>query len=155
MMGYSIPSFAVSRFWFQEAGINRCSELAVRESWRVTICSFAAAFIYLSPNESKSVFPQLIEGLHCRLTSHRQNDAELCLAAQHTFITLCCFFEWIGLNHRAHAGQLGETQSVILIRRRTRSPALNGSAASNELYRCNFNGIESRTDHHELPIRSQ
>src|SRR5580658_8191509 len=40
MMGYSIPSLAVSRFWFQEAGVNRCSELAVRESWRFNVCSF-------------------------------------------------------------------------------------------------------------------
>src|SRR5439155_19002635 len=41
--------------------------------------------IFLLMNLSRC-FRELLKGLHCRLTSHRQNDAELCLAAQHTFI---------------------------------------------------------------------
>ena len=43
---------------------------------------------------------------HSRLsTSHRQNDAELCVAAHHAGVCLRRFFERIGFNHRAHAGQ--------------------------------------------------
>ena len=37
-------------------------------------------------------------------TSHRQNDAELCIAAHHSRVCLGRFFEWIRFNHGAHAG---------------------------------------------------
>jgi hypothetical protein len=86
---------------------------------RVSIDCLGAVLIYLFPNESRSLLLRVIKGTHHRLTPHRKNDAELCLAAQHAFITLCCFFEWISLNHWAHARQLSEAQSVVLIRWRT------------------------------------
>ena len=37
-------------------------------------------------------------------TSHRQNDAELCIAAHHARVSLGRFFERIGFNHGTHAG---------------------------------------------------
>ena len=37
-------------------------------------------------------------------TSHRQNDAELCLAAHHPRVSLGRFFERIRFNHGTHAG---------------------------------------------------
>jgi len=36
--------------------------------------------------------------------SHRQNDAELCLATHHARVSLGRFFERIGFNHGPHAG---------------------------------------------------
>jgi hypothetical protein len=39
-----------------------------------------------------------------RPTSHRQNDAELCIAAHHARVGLGRFFERIGFNHGTHAG---------------------------------------------------
>jgi hypothetical protein len=42
--------------------------------------------------------------IHCGPTSHRQNDAELCLAAHHSRVSLGRFFERICFNHRTDAG---------------------------------------------------
>jgi hypothetical protein len=67
MMGYSIPSAAVSRFWFPEAGNNRCSELAVRESWRVTIRSFQ--FVFMMSTCYESSFMRMFD--HLMRCSHR------------------------------------------------------------------------------------
>ena len=36
--------------------------------------------------------------------SHCQDDAELCLAAQHACVSLCRLFERIGFNHGTHSG---------------------------------------------------
>ena len=58
--------------------------------------------------------PVLTELLERSLaTSHRQNDAELCLAAHHARVSLGRFFERIGFNHGTHAGQFGEAQRVL------------------------------------------
>ena len=38
------------------------------------------------------------------LTSHRQNNAELCLTAQHACVRLGRFFERVRFNHGTHAG---------------------------------------------------
>ena len=46
------------------------------------------------------------------MASHRRDDAEFCVAAQHTRATLRRVFERIGFNHWTHAGQFGEVQSV-------------------------------------------
>ena len=91
----------------------------------------------------------------CFANSHRQNDAKLCLAAHHARVSLARFFERICFNHRTHAGQFGEVQCVLGIGWRSRRPALNRSTSSNELYRRDLNGIECRTDHHELAVRPQ
>jgi hypothetical protein len=37
-------------------------------------------------------------------TSHRQNDAELCVAAYHARVSLGRFFKGICFNHGMHAG---------------------------------------------------
>jgi hypothetical protein len=39
----------------------------------------------------------------CRRPSHRQNDTELCLAAEHARVSLGRFFQRIGFNHGTHA----------------------------------------------------
>ena len=46
-------------------------------------------------------------------TSHGQHDAELCVPAQHTGVSLSRFFERIGFNHRTHSGYFSEAQSVL------------------------------------------
>src|SRR5271169_2104474 len=71
--------------------------------------------------------------LHCPATSHGQNDAELCVAAQHARVSLGCFFERICLDHGTHAGQFGEVQCVFGIGGGSRSPALNPSTSAYEL----------------------
>ena len=60
-------------------------------------------------------------------TSHRQDDAELRVAAHHSRVSLGRFFERIGFNHGTHAGQFGEAQRVFGIGRCSRGPALNAS----------------------------
>ena len=50
----------------------------------------------------------LSSGLRCRPTSHRQNDAELRVAADHARVAFGRFFEWICFDHGAHSGQFGE-----------------------------------------------
>src|SRR5215467_14615683 len=75
-------------------------------------------------------------------TSHRQNYAELCVAAHHACVSLARFFERICFNHGTHPGQFGEAQSVLGIGRCSRGPALNGSSSKNELCWCDLNGIE-------------
>jgi hypothetical protein len=42
--------------------------------------------------------------LRCGPTSHRQNDAELCVAAHHSRVSLGRFFERICFNHGTDAG---------------------------------------------------
>src|SRR4029077_10667695 len=41
-----------------------------------------------------------LSGWHCKPTSHRQNDAELCVAAHHARVTRGRFFERVGFDHR-------------------------------------------------------
>ena len=65
--------------------------------------------------------------------SHRQNDAELCLPAHHSRVSLACFFERICFNHGTHAGEFGEPQCVFGIGWCARGPALNRSTSKNEL----------------------
>src|ERR1035437_8923144 len=79
-------------------------------------------------------------------TSHRQNDAELCVAAQHSRISLGRSFERIGFNHGTHAGQFGEAQSVLRIGWCSRGPALDGFTSANELYRSDLNGVDGRPE---------
>src|SRR6266581_376150 len=98
---------------------------------------------------------ELLSGWHFKPTSHRQNDAELCVAAHHSRVALGRFFERVGFDHRTHAGQLGESKRVLGICRRSGSPTLNRPISKNELWRCDFNGVKSCTDHHELPVRPQ
>src|ERR1044071_5429408 len=88
-------------------------------------------------------------------TSHGQYDTELSLAAHHPRIGLVRFFERIGLDHGAHVGQLGKAQRVLGIGRRSRGPALDRPASTDELDRGDLDGIEGRADHQELPVRGQ
>src|SRR5215470_1852156 len=67
--------------------------------------------------------------------SHRQNDAELRLAAHHPCVGFAGFLERIGLNHGAHAGQFCETQRVLSIRWYSGSPAAQRMTAEDELNR--------------------
>src|ERR1051326_629148 len=60
-------------------------------------------------------------------TSHRQNNAELCLAAHHSRVRLCGFLQWISLNHGAHSSQFSKMQCVFGIGWRSCGPALNRS----------------------------
>ncbi len=46
---------------------------------------------------------ELLRGLSFWPTSHCQNDAELCVAAHHSRVSLGGFFERIGFNHGTHA----------------------------------------------------
>ena len=46
---------------------------------------------------------ELFSGLRCWSTSHRQNDAELCIAAHHARVSLGRFFERVRLDHGTHA----------------------------------------------------
>jgi len=87
--------------------------------------------------------------------SHCQNDAELCIAAHHSRISLCCFFERLCFNHGTHASEFGESQSVLGIAWCSRGPALNASASTNELHRCDPDGIKCHTHQHELAVRPQ
>ena len=41
---------------------------------------------------------------------HSQDDAELCVAAQHAGVGFGSFFEGKFFNHRAHAGKRGKAQ---------------------------------------------
>src|SRR5208282_2151664 len=88
-------------------------------------------------------------------TSHRENDAKLCLAAHHARVSFGRFFERVCLDHGTHAAQFGETQCVLGVGCRSSSPALNRSTSSNELYRRDLNGIESRTYSNKFAVRSQ
>src|SRR5207302_11461403 len=88
-------------------------------------------------------------------TLHRQNDAELRLAAQHSFVSFSRFFERIRLNHRTHAAQFGKVERVLGICRCSRGPALNRSTSTDQLYRCDLNGIECGADHHEFAVWTQ
>src|SRR6266496_3691443 len=88
-------------------------------------------------------------------TSHRNNDAELGLAAQHSRVSLGRFFQRICFDHRAYAAQFGKAQCVLRVGWCSRGPALNRSTSADELYRCDLNGIKCRTDHHELSIWPQ
>jgi len=56
---------------------------------------------------------KLFNRLPCWSTSHRQNDAELCVAAQHARVGLGHFFERVRLDHGTHAAQFGEAQCVL------------------------------------------
>jgi uncharacterized DUF497 family protein len=67
------------------------------------------------------------------LTSHRQNDAELRLPAQHALVSLGRLFQRIGFNHRTHAAYFGEMQRVLGIGWCSRGPALNPAASTDEL----------------------
>jgi hypothetical protein len=49
-------------------------------------------------------------------TLHGQDDAEFRLAAHHARVSLGRFFQRIGFNHGAHAGELGEVQSIFGVR---------------------------------------
>src|SRR5262245_28988378 len=40
----------------------------------------------------------------CLPTSHCQNNTELCIAAHHSSVSFSRLFEWIGFDHRTHAG---------------------------------------------------
>ncbi len=64
-------------------------------------------------------------------TSHGQHYAVLCLAAQHSSISLARLFERVGFDHRTHAGQFAEAERVLGIGRRACGPALNGSTSGN------------------------
>src|SRR6266852_187091 len=70
-------------------------------------------------------------------------------------LSLRGFFERIGLDNWTHAGQFGEVQRVLGIGWRSCRPALKCSTSGNELYRCDLNGIECRTDHNQLTVRRQ
>src|SRR5262245_53039980 len=80
-------------------------------------------------------------------TSHRQNDAELCLAAHHSCVSLSCFFERICFNHRTHPGQFGEVRCVLGVGWCSRNPAVHRSTATDQLYWRDLNGIAWCTDH--------
>src|SRR5262249_35053654 len=88
---------------------------------------------------------ELLSGLRCQPTLHRQHNAELRVAAQHARVSLASFFERVGFDHGAHASQFGEAQRVLGVNRCARSPALNCSTAEDELYRRDLNGISTRT----------
>src|SRR6478672_12971098 len=64
---------------------------------------------------------------------HRQDNAELRVAAHHSGVGLAGFLDRIGFDHRAHAGQFGEAKRILGVRRRSRPPALKRPAAGNEL----------------------
>ena len=66
-------------------------------------------------------------------TSHRQNDAELCLAAHHPRVSLACPFERVFLDHRTHARKFGEVHRVLFIGGRSGSRAFNFLSSNNEL----------------------
>src|SRR5207247_11075469 len=87
--------------------------------------------------------------------SHCQNDAELRLAAQHSFVSFSRFFERIRLNHRTHAAQFGKVERVLGIWRCSRGRALNRSTSTDQLYRCKLNGIECSTAHPTFAVRTQ
>ncbi|SPE28870.1 hypothetical protein SBA2_410053 [Acidobacteriia bacterium SbA2] len=89
------------------------------------------------------------------VNSHRQHDAELCVAAQHARVSLSRFFERIGFNHGAHAGEFGEVQRILRIRRYSRHPPLDASTSNNELYWRDLNGIKCHPHHHQLAVRPQ
>ncbi len=74
---------------------------------------------------------KLFSGLRCWSTSHRQNDAELRLAAHHARVSLGRFFERICFNHGTHAGQFGEVQCTLLSMY-TLAPSFFASAAFSE-----------------------
>ena len=57
--------------------------------------------------------------------SHGENDTKLSLAAHHVGIRLCCFFQWVGFDHRAHAPELGKVQRIFRSGRRSCSPPVN------------------------------
>ena len=57
-------------------------------------------------------------------TSHRQNDAELRLAAHHSRVSLGRFFERIGFDHGTHAGQFSEVAACPRNRRVFPRPSL-------------------------------
>src|SRR5262245_15762193 len=84
-------------------------------------------------------------------TSHRQNDAELCLAAHHSCVSLACFFERICFNHRTHPGQLCAVRCVLGVCCCSRNPAVNRSTATDQQRR-DLNRIECGTDHDELAV---
>ena len=67
------------------------------------------------------------------ITSHRQNDAELCVTAHHARECFLRSFEWIGFNHGTHATQLGEAQGVLGIRWSSNRRALDGTLSADEL----------------------
>src|SRR5450432_1853376 len=51
-----------------------------------------------------SAIAETTGAMHYWPTSHRQNDAELCVAAHHARVSLVRLFEWICFNHGTHAG---------------------------------------------------
>jgi hypothetical protein len=79
--------------------------------------------------------------LRGRSVSHRQNDAELCVAAHHPRVGLARSFERKRFDHGPQAGEFGAARCVLGIARRPRSVALNRSSFADELYRCDLNGI--------------
>src|SRR3989441_1021668 len=89
------------------------------------------------------------------LSLHRQNHAELRIAADHSRVSLRRFCERIFFDHRTHPAQLRETQRVLGIRRCSRGPSLNASASGNELNRCDLDGIHRRAHHQQPAIHSQ
>src|ERR1044072_5804668 len=97
---------------------------------------------------SSAIFLPLVQ------SSHRQDDAELCVAAEHARVSLRSLFERICLNHRAHAGQLGEAQRVLGIGRRPRGPALNRPTPRDELYRRDLDGMGVRAYDQEIAVRA-
>jgi hypothetical protein len=77
-----------------------------------------------------------------RSISHRENDAELRLAAHHPRVAFRRFFERISFNHGTHTCKFGEVQGVFGIRRCSRGPALKALTSADELDRCDLNRIE-------------
>ena len=81
----------------------------------------------------QSVATRFDERAVLNVTSHGQDDAELCVTAHHPRECFLRSFEWIGFNHGAHATQLGEAQGVLGIRWCSHRRALDGTLSADEL----------------------
>ena len=56
--------------------------------------------------------------------SHRKNDAEFRVAAEHARVGLFGSFQWVGFDHSLHALQFREAQSILPSTAESAGPAL-------------------------------
>src|ERR1700730_796029 len=126
--------------------LEDCDHHAMRGVQQLLDLVGAAAFDHVDSNERHMHPPPSLANAIVT-TSHGQNNAKLCLAAHHPGIGLVRPFERIGFYHWTDAGEFGEVQCILGVCWCSRVPTLQASTCADELYRCDLNGIECRTNH--------
>src|SRR5207245_9394101 len=64
-------------------------------------------------------------------------------------------FQAITFKPRTPAAQFGQGEAVLRICRLFRRPGLKRSTFTDQLYRCDLNGVECGADHHEFAVWTQ